>query len=340
MFFLRIKEIGQTGRIEHSLQKEGILMKKDCKWVSSRVKRSIAIFMSVVIFSIIVAPAKVSAETSNTDDGVAKSYTLFGDLNSDNKVDSLDYAKMRIILLGTTDPAVNMKAADVNGDEDVNSLDLALMKKLIIGDIRTFPVENYYPSTYDNSSTYLFLFDSVDTFKISLEENGSTGYQWDYVISDADAAKLISVDSYCFTPNAVGTPTQKVWTFKAVKSGKHTVQFTYRRPWETDVEPLETVKYDIYVSDVGRTINVKQGDSFNIALIGGGIYGSDWKYSNTDETAICLLNKEIIEEHPGIPDALNLTQWTINAMKPGSYKLKFEGGSFFSNGAEFYINVV
>ncbi len=331
----------KTKRFENSLLKEEIIMKKDCKWVSSRVKKCIAVVMSVVMFSILIAPAKVSAAISSTDDGVVSSYTLFGDLNSDNKVDSLDYAEMKIMLLGTTDPdTVNMKAADLNGDGDANSLDLALMKKLLIGDIRTFPVETRYPSTYNNSSTYLMLIDSLDTFQISLQENGSTGYQWDYVITDADAANLVSVDSYCFTPNLVGTPVQKVWTFKAVKSGKHTLQFTYRRPWETDVEPLETFKYDIYVSDVGRTINVKQGDSFNIALIGGGIFGGSWSYSNPDETAICLLKKELFEDHPGMADALNLTQWTFTAVKPGSYKLLFKGGSYFSNGAQFDINVV
>ncbi len=316
-------------------------MKTDFTWVTSRVKRCIAAFMAVAMFLSVIALAEVNAEASSTGDGVVRSYTLFGDLNSDNKVDSLDYAKMKIILLGTTDSGtVNMKAADLNGDGDVNSLDLALIKKLLIGDIRTFPVETRYPSTSDNSSTYLFLSDSLDTFQISLKENGSTGYQWDYVISDADAASLISVDSYCFSPNLIGTPVQKVWTFKAVKPGKHTIQFTYRRPWETDVEPLGTFKYDIYVSDVGRTINVKQGDSFNIALVGGGIFGGTWNYSNSDETAICLLNKEVFEDHPGIPDAQNLTEWTFTAVKPGSYKLIFKGSSLFSNGAEFNINVV
>ncbi len=315
-------------------------MKKDCKWVSSRVKKCIAVVMSVVMFSILIAPAKVSAATSSTDDGVSRSYTLFGDLNGDNYVDSLDYAEMKMTLLGTADPStVNMKAADLNGDEAVNSLDLALMKKLLSGEIRTFPVETRYPNNYNYGSTYLLLCDTADTFQVSLKENGSTGYQWEYVISDADAADLISVDSYCFTPNLVGTPVQKVWTFKAIKSGKHTVQFTYRRPWETDVEPLETFKFDIYVSDVGRTINVNQGDSFNIALVGGGIFGGSWSYSNPDETAICLLKKELFEDHPGMADALNLTQWTFTALKPGSYKLLFNGGSFFSNGAQFDINV-
>ncbi|WP_034848289.1 protease inhibitor I42 family protein [Ruminiclostridium josui] len=305
-----------------------------------RAKKYLSVLMAVVIFLILIAPAKANAETPSTDIGVSKSYTLFGDLNSNGYVDSIDYAKLKSILLGVAEPGtVNMKAADLNGDENVNALDLALLKKLITGEIRTFPVESKYPSTANNSSTFLFLLDSYDTFQISLKENGSTGYQWEYTISDFDGANLISEDSYCFTPNLDGTPIQKVWTFKAVKSGKYTIEFTYKRPWETDEEPLQTFKYDIYVSDVGRTIDVKQGESFNIALVGGGIFGGTWKYSNTDESAIYLLNKEVFEDHPGMADALNLTQWTFKAVKPGSYKLTFQGGSFFSDDLEFDINV-
>lgn len=316
-------------------------MEKNYTPESKKVIRCMAVFMSVVIFLILIAPVKVNAEASSADNEEVGSYTLFGDLNCDNKVDSIDYAKMKIILLGTTDQStVNIKAADLNGDGDVNSLDLALMKKLIMGEIITFPVKTKYPSTVDNSSTYLFLDDSNNTFKVSLEENGSTGYQWEYTISDNAAANLLSVDSYCFTPNLIGTPVQKVWTFKALKPGKYTIQFTYRRPWETDVQPLKTLKYDIYVSSVSGTININQDDSFKIALMGGGIFGGTWKYSNTDETAICLLNKEIIDEKPGIPDSLNLTEWTFIAVKPGNYKLIFEGSSLYSGKVQCEINVI
>ena len=313
-------------------------MKKDFRWMSKRVIRYTSVFMAVVMFLSVIALAEVRAETSITDDGVARSYTLFGDLNSDNNVDSLDYAKMKMILLGTTVPStVNLKAADLNGDEDVNSLDLAIMGKFITGEIRTFPVKTKYPSTGDNSSIYPFL---NDTFQIALEENGSTGYQWDYVISDVAAATLISEDSYCFTPNLDGTPIQKVWTFKALMAGRYTIQFTYRKPWETDVEPLKTVKSDIYVSTVnGTVINVKQGDTFKIAMIGGGIAGYSWKYTIPEEIPFTLLSKEILDEHPNSADSMYLIVWTFTAVKPGSHKLVFTGTPF-SQKVECQINVV
>ncbi len=311
---------------------------KKYAWMAKRVLRCVSAFMAVVMFISVIAITEVSAEASITDDGVTRSYTLFGDLNSDNYVDSLDYAKMKMIFLGTTDPStVNMKAADLNGDGEVNSLDLVIMGKFITGEIKTFPVKTNYPSTGDNSSIYPFL---NDNFQITLEENGSTGYQWDYAISDASAATLISEDSYCFTPNAEGAPAQKVWTFKALMPGKYTIQFTYRRPWETGVEPLKTVKCDIYVSTVsGTVINVKQGDTFKIAMIGGGIAGYSWKYTIPEEMPFVLLSKEILDEHPNSADSMYLNVWTFTAIKPGSYNFVFNGTPF-SQKVECQINIV
>lgn len=313
-------------------------MEKNYTQMAKRVFRCISAFMSAVMFLSVIAVTEVRAETSSIGSGITTNYTLFGDVNGDNNVDALDYAGIKMILLGTTDTStINMKAADLNGDEDVNSIDLALMGKFITGEIKTFPVKTKYPSTGDNSVDYPFL---NDTFQIALEENGSTGYQWDYVISNAAAATLISEDSYCFTPNSVGTPVQKVWSFKALKPGKYTIQFIYRKPWEIDVEPIKTVKCDIYVSTVnGTVINVNQGDTFKIAMIGGGITGYSWKYTLPEEMPFTLLSKEILDEHPNSADSMYLIVWTFTAVKPGSYKLVFNGTPF-SQKVECQINVV
>ncbi len=313
-------------------------MEKDYTQMGKRIFRYISAFMAVVMFLSVITITEVCAETPSIGDGVTRSYTLFGDINSDNSVDSLDYARIKMILLGTTDSStVNMKAADLNGDGDVNSLDLAIMGKFITGEIITFPVKSKYPSTGNNSVDYPFL---NNTFQITLEENGSTGYQWDYVISDAAAAMLISEDSYCFTPNLDGSPVQKVLTFKALKPGKYTIQFAYRQPGKTDAEPLKTVKCDIYVSTVnGTVINVNQGDTFKIAMIGGGIAGYSWKYTLPEEMPFTLLSKEILDEHPNSADSMYLIVWTFTAVKPGSHKLVFNGTPF-SQKVECQINIV
>ncbi|AEV68415.1 glycoside hydrolase family 9 protein [Acetivibrio clariflavus] len=67
---------------------------------------------------------------------------IFGDLNGDETVNSIDYAYMKSYLLGMMKefPSENgLIAADVNGDGDINSVDYALMKMYLLGMIKEFP---------------------------------------------------------------------------------------------------------------------------------------------------------------------------------------------------------
>jgi len=67
---------------------------------------------------------------------------MYGDLNGDETVNSIDYAYMKSYLLGMMKefPSENgLIAADVNGDEDINSVDYALMKMYLLGMIKEFP---------------------------------------------------------------------------------------------------------------------------------------------------------------------------------------------------------
>jgi len=54
-----------------------------------------------------------------------------GDVNGDNNVDALDYAKMKLYLLKGGTPG-DLKVWDVNGDGEINVLDLAALKKILL----------------------------------------------------------------------------------------------------------------------------------------------------------------------------------------------------------------
>lgn len=65
-----------------------------------------------------------------------------GDINLDQKIDSLDYSWLRRFLNGTIDnfPDVdNLLVADLDADKSINSVDYSLMRKYIINDIDEFP---------------------------------------------------------------------------------------------------------------------------------------------------------------------------------------------------------
>ena len=47
---------------------------------------------------------------------------IYGDVNSDNSVDSLDVSILKRYILRKNPPSVNLDAADLNGDDSVDSL--------------------------------------------------------------------------------------------------------------------------------------------------------------------------------------------------------------------------
>ena len=66
---------------------------------------------------------------------------LYGDLNGDTLIDSLDLALFKSYLLGIIDEfSVSSKAADLDGDGSINAIDFSLMKRYLTGEISGFPV--------------------------------------------------------------------------------------------------------------------------------------------------------------------------------------------------------
>lgn len=87
------------------------------------------------------ATPTLASNISVYDDGI-KVYghepgkdVMFGDVNSDGKINSIDFAVLKKYLLGRTE-AIELTAADMNNDEKVNSMDFAILKKYLL-DVRT-----------------------------------------------------------------------------------------------------------------------------------------------------------------------------------------------------------
>lgn len=69
---------------------------------------------------------------------------VYGDIDGNGTVDSIDFALLRKYLLGMIDSfeyEYGTKAADVNADDKIDAVDFALMRKYILKFITTFPAE-------------------------------------------------------------------------------------------------------------------------------------------------------------------------------------------------------
>jgi inhibitor of cysteine peptidase len=89
-------------------------------------------------------------------------------------------------------------------------------------------------------------------FTISLDSNRSTGFGWQLAKPlDKTIVKSVKND-YQDVPRdpdnpIVGSPGKEVWTFKALKSGKTTIEFKYVRAWEKDKAPEKTKSIPVVV---------------------------------------------------------------------------------------------
>ena len=87
---------------------------------------------------VIPTPTPTSTPTS-TGTSTPTSTGTKGDLNDDGNVNSIDFAALRLHLIGVSPLAGKILSnADVNGDESVNSIDFAFVRQYLLGIISSF----------------------------------------------------------------------------------------------------------------------------------------------------------------------------------------------------------
>ncbi len=88
-----------------------------------------------------------------------------------------------------------------------------------------------------------------DIYQIKLEGNATTGYLWSFK-TEFDGTILQYKDQKVERPdnnNIVGAPEINIWEFEAMKEGITTATLEYKRPWEKEEEPLQTIHYKITI---------------------------------------------------------------------------------------------
>jgi len=82
-----------------------------------------------------------------------------------------------------------------------------------------------------------------ETFVIEIEGNPTTGYQWE--LSEGDEQFQLVGKDYALPGSEIGAATKERFTIKALKPGSTTLNFKYKRAWETEVLETKTFRLDI-----------------------------------------------------------------------------------------------
>ena len=85
-------------------------------------------------------------------------------------------------------------------------------------------------------------------FKITLQYNVTTGYQWQFAKSpDPKLLKLMNTEYKRADSKLIGAGGDQIWTVKALAEGKTAVELNYVRPWETGATPAQSTNFVVVV---------------------------------------------------------------------------------------------
>lgn len=86
-------------------------------------------------------PTNPTDPTDTTDPQDPGQTIKCGDINGDGNIDTLDFATLKMYLLGQS-VTIKTEASDLDSDNVVTILDLAVLKKYLLGQVTTLPVNN------------------------------------------------------------------------------------------------------------------------------------------------------------------------------------------------------
>jgi inhibitor of cysteine peptidase len=86
------------------------------------------------------------------------------------------------------------------------------------------------------------------TLVVTLEGNPTTGYSWEVAESlDEQVLRQAGEAEFKAESEALGAGGVQILRFEAVNAGTITLKLVYHRPWEKDVEPLNTFSIQVVV---------------------------------------------------------------------------------------------
>lgn len=82
---------------------------------------------------------------------------------------------------------------------------------------------------------------------ITLEANPTTGYMWEMIESEEQILQQVGEIEFQPDSKLIGAPGIQTLRLEAVNVGQITLNLVYHRPWEENVDPLETFSVQVVV---------------------------------------------------------------------------------------------
>jgi inhibitor of cysteine peptidase len=109
------------------------------------------------------------------------------------------------------------------------------------------PQQQEVKATIDDAGREMQLKKS-QTLVVTLEGNPTTGYSWEVAEPlDEQVLRQVGEAEFKAESDLVGAGGEQILRFEAVNTGRMTLKLVYHRPWEKDVEPLETYSIQVVV---------------------------------------------------------------------------------------------
>jgi inhibitor of cysteine peptidase len=119
---------------------------------------------------------------------------------------------------------------------------LALLLFVVV--LMTYGPREVHLTVADNGS--MIELKEGQVVSITLEANPTTGYTWE-IVEPLNEHVMRQVGEIEFKPEseAIGAGGVQIIRLEVVNAGQTALKLVYHRPWETDVEPLETFSLQV-----------------------------------------------------------------------------------------------
>lgn len=178
--------------------------------------------------------------------------------------------------------------------------------------------------TADEAGKTIYL-TPAQTLEVVLPGNPTTGYSWN--ISPDSTAPLSQAGDAEFAPDsdAIGAGGTVTMHYDVTGAGSGELVLDYARPWETDVEPVDTFTLNIIVAltpeQNNSEVTLGLGQTLAVALPGNPSTGYTWQVLENDGQILAQTADPVLLAPASVPGAGGVQLFTFQGVAAGEMAL-------------------